>query len=145
MSVSQSRKAIQPPGYAELVNLRACDRQGLALGGGSPGPAGEGFAGRHDLTGLFCPLCAFLWGFFVSPALGENVVVAGGGVVSGDDGKGIRSKRPKVVDAATNTLAVAAPGAARTAVGEPGCGRQARSNNRTDLTCRFCRRQAAGK
>ena len=58
-------------------------------------------------------------GGYCSRRLGEDVVVAGRGVVPVDHGEHV-GERPQVVDAAAHALAVAAPGARRTALGHIG-------------------------
>src|SRR5579871_2880229 len=45
-----------------------------------------------------------------SDLLGEDVVVAGGGVILPDDGRGVEGERAKIVDAAADALAIAAAG-----------------------------------
>src|SRR5438132_4583059 len=47
----------------------------------------------------------------------EAIVVAAGGVVAGDDGRGVEEECPQVVDAAAHSLAVGPPAVAVAAAG----------------------------
>src|SRR5262245_24082385 len=91
------------------------------LPGGKTSPALAGLASSHLVSFVDSP-CS---GRRRSPrhrgagarVLREDVVVTGGGLIPGDHGRRVERERPLIVDAAPDTLAVAAATAARAAVG----------------------------